>query len=98
MKSIYNLVDGDGITLSSPIRFTNSVNLNYYYGPYGWKDDQGTIHRYFEYKRGSTITRYPNYATDSTHIHPYGMTPEECFEDDGAGNEVYMSSYVYGYA
>lgn len=34
---------GDAILLTSPIKFTNLVNLNFYYGPYGWKDDDGTI-------------------------------------------------------
>ena len=95
MKIINDFSNSDGLVLTSPIRFASFVNLNFFYGPYGWKNEDGTVTKYFTKKNGPQTTRYPNESV--LNIRPSGMSQSDCFitEEDQL---FYKTSEVYGYA
>ena len=95
MKIINDFSNSDGLVLTSPIRFASFVNLNFFYGPYGWKNEDGTVTKYFTKKNGPQTTRYPNESV--LNIRPSGMSQSDCFITE-EGQLFYKTSEVYGYA
>ena len=101
MKSIYDFSNVQSISLTSPIKFNNFANLNFYYGPYGWEEEvsggENVIHNYFEHRSGRIVTRYPRSLNDAI-VPPNGT---DCIVHDENGGEndfIYTKSEYYGYA